>query len=84
MQHSGRNAATAPIVSPATNTAPYTTSLKQAEPVTFREKVIAFYRVHNPQKITSGELNSILFRYTGKEEQLLKQLYKQYSIPYEQ
>jgi len=46
-----------------------------------RQKVLAFYRTHNPEKISSGEVDNILLRYSGKEEQLLRLLRKQYNVP---
>lgn len=44
-----------------------------------REEVTEFYRQHNPTKLSS--VSDILDKYEGREEELLRKLYKQYNIP---
>ena len=44
-----------------------------------RQKMEAIYKEHNPEKL--GQVNSILFKYKGREEQLLADLEERYGTP---
>lgn len=55
------------------------TQSQSYKPISPREKVIAFYKQYNPEKLPT--INDILSRYQGKEQELLTKLHKQYNIP---
>ena len=44
-----------------------------------RQKVEAFYKEHNPDKLS--QVDSILFKYKGREEKLLADLAERYGTP---
>ncbi|RHZ12287.1 hypothetical protein DYB37_005626 [Aphanomyces astaci] len=47
--------------------------------VDYRSKVVEFYKQHNPDKL--AEVDTVLQKYKGKEEELLKKLEAKYSKP---
>eukprot|EP00300_Choanocystis_sp_HF-7_P007966 c15618_g1_i2.p2 GENE.c15618_g1_i2~~c15618_g1_i2.p2 ORF type:complete len:134 (+),score=26.01 c15618_g1_i2:29-403(+) len=43
----------------------------------YRDRVVEFYREHNPTKL--GEVNKLLKKYKGKEEELIENLNRKYA-----
>ncbi|CAM9337816.1 unnamed protein product [Scytosiphon promiscuus] len=43
-----------------------------------RERLEAFYRAHNPEKLVGGDIDGILAKYAGREETLFAKLEKKY------
>ncbi|GLE10674.1 hypothetical protein PINS_up022891 [Pythium insidiosum] len=66
--------------SQSTKTAPTsTTSAKSSTSDSFRDRLVAFYTKHNPEKLST--VDATLVRFEGKEEELFAKLHEKYVAP---